>query len=454
MADHIDLKDLWKTLKEVNFSVLMRRNFASIAYRPTIRLRGSFRYAVCLLVGLAMPYFFWALGVGPRWSSNLFLVSITSAGIANFSCWYALERLREYAKSRQLSYVIPVNVVMFGAVFTIIGLLRLPYSISLIGGCFLGTLCASYLITAFTRRATNLNYVAKGGRADGLLGRDLFEPIENLGEFENLVGSKGSNFAIVADLHHDHPAEWERMFAKAALQGIPVYHYRQILEAQTGQVRIAHLSENDLGSLIPNLPYMAAKRAVDILSVLLLLPILLLAGAAIALAIKMTSSGSVLFFQERMGFRGQPFRMVKFRTMKEVDSAANDEDAARMQSMTKDKDGRITRVGHVLRKLRLDELPQAWNVLKGDMSWIGPRPEAIALSEWYEEEIPFYSYRHIVRPGITGWAQVNQGHVTDLDNVTDKLRFDFYYVKNVSLWLDVLIGLKTLRVLATGLGAK
>ena len=86
--------------------------------------------------------------------------------------------------------------------------------------------------------------------------------------------------------------------------------------------------------------------------------------------------------------------------------------------------------------------------------WIGPRPEARELADWYESEIPFYSYRHIVRPGITGWAQVNQGHVADLDSVRAKLRLDFYYVKNLSLWLDILIALKTLRVIVQGIGAK
>jgi lipopolysaccharide/colanic/teichoic acid biosynthesis glycosyltransferase len=107
-----------------------------------------------------------------------------------------------------------------------------------------------------------------------------------------------------------------------------------------------------------------------------------------------------------------------------------------------------------LRKTRLDELPQAWNILLGDMSWIGPRPEARDLADWYEQEIPFYSYRHIVRPGITGWAQVNQGHVTDIGSIEAKLRYDFFYVKNLSLWLDLLIALKTLRVVARGFGAR
>jgi len=99
-------------------------------------------------------------------------------------------------------------------------------------------------------------------------------------------------------------------------------------------------------------------------------------------------------------------------------------------------------------------LPRALNILRGEMSWIGPRPEAVHLSQWYEEELPFYSYRHIVLPGITGWAQVNQGHVADLTAVGTKLQFDFYYIKYFSAWLDILITLKTVRTMLTGFGSK
>ena len=107
-----------------------------------------------------------------------------------------------------------------------------------------------------------------------------------------------------------------------------------------------------------------------------------------------------------------------------------------------------------LRRTRLDELPQILNILAGDMSWIGPRPEAIDLSTWYEAEIPFYSYRHIVRPGITGWAQVNQGHVADLAEINMKLQYDFFYVKNFSAWLDILITMRTVVVMLNGFGSK
>jgi len=108
----------------------------------------------------------------------------------------------------------------------------------------------------------------------------------------------------------------------------------------------------------------------------------------------------------------------------------------------------------LLRRSRIDELPQLWNVLKGEMSLIGPRPEALALSEWYERELPFYTYRHIVRPGITGWAQVNQGHVAELGDVHIKLHYDFYYIKHFSAWLDILIMLRTVSTMLTGFGSK
>ena len=125
----------------------------------------------------------------------------------------------------------------------------------------------------------------------------------------------------------------------------------------------------------------------------------------------------------------------------------------RSAAMTKDGDDRITRLGHLLRKLRIDELPQIINILKWEMSWIGPRPEAQVLSQWYTSEIPFYRYRHVVKPGISGWAQVNQGHVAEVEEVHEKLQYDFFYIKYFSPWLDVLILFKTIRTMASGFGA-
>ncbi len=123
-------------------------------------------------------------------------------------------------------------------------------------------------------------------------------------------------------------------------------------------------------------------------------------------------------------------------------------------TFTREGDARITRIGAFIRRYRIDELPQIYNIVRGDMSWIGPRPEAIELAEDYEQQIPFYIYRHAVRPGISGWAAVNQGNVAEVDAIIIKLQFDFFYIKHCSLWLDMLIFLKSIRTVATGYGSR
>jgi lipopolysaccharide/colanic/teichoic acid biosynthesis glycosyltransferase len=135
-----------------------------------------------------------------------------------------------------------------------------------------------------------------------------------------------------------------------------------------------------------------------------------------------------------------------------MQSGKHDAESDRDGAMTIDGDPRITRAGAFLRRTRLDELPQILNVLKGEMSWIGPRPEAEVLSSWYRGEVPFYSYRHVVKPGISGWAAVSQGHVSEVDDIRLKLQYDFYYIKYFSLWLDVLIVFRTIKTIVTGFG--
>jgi exopolysaccharide biosynthesis polyprenyl glycosylphosphotransferase len=374
-------------------------------------------------------------------------------GCAIFFTWYVLSRLREHAKAQHLSYVLPVNFLVFSGALAAVALLRLPYSGSLYLTGATATAVTSFLLAIYGRRLMKPHVIVSGGRTNEIKINGQYKAAPALANLERLVRSGRRDWAIVADLHYCHSDSWERLFAKAALAGVPVYHFRQIAEMQTGQVKIDHLSENDLGSLIPNVSYMSAKRVIDAIGALLLLPFCLIAFALIAALIKMDSPGRAFFIQERVGFRGETFRMIKFRTMLERGEAGQGT-AGREDAMTKNDDDRITRLGRFLRKSRADELPQILNVIKGDMSFIGPRPEALSLAQWYEEELPFYSYRHITRPGITGWAQVNQGHVTDVSDVLSKVRYDFYYIKNISLWLDFLIVLKTVRVIATGLGAK
>jgi len=257
--------------------------------------------------------------------------------------------------------------------------------------------------------------------------------------------------AIVADLHAEIPEEWQRFLADEALAGSLVMHVKQVQESLTGRVAIEHLSENNFGSLIPGIVYAKVKRLADAVTALVVLPIAAPFLVLIGIAVRLDSRGPILFRQKRVGFRGRVFTMYKFRSMMHRPAATED---PRTDAVTRSDDERVTRVGRILRRTRVDELPQLINVLKGEMSWIGPRPEAVALSDWYEKELPFYRYRHIVRPGITGWAQVTQGHVAEVDDVLWKLHYDFYYIKNFSFWVDVLIIARTIRTIFTGFGAR
>ena len=252
---------------------------------------------------------------------------------------------------------------------------------------------------------------------------------------------------IVADLSSQAlDEEWQRFLAYQVISGMPVYHYLNVYESLTGRSPIQYLHENNLGALQPKQGYRLIKWLIDIGIVLLSLPIILPLVLVICLLIMLESSGGPIFVQQRVGQGGKVFNMYKFRSMY-INAPAQS------QLMTQIKDKRITKVGKWIRQWRVDELPQFINVLKGEMSLIGPRPELPTEVVRLEKEIPFYVYRQIVKPGISGWAQVMQGdgHV---ENIQTKLEYDFYYIKNFSFTLDFLIMIKTLQTILTGFGAR
>ena len=165
--------------------------------------------------------------------------------------------------------------------------------------------------------------------------------------------------------------------------------------------------------------------------------------AIVAVLVKLDSPGPVFFTQERVGFRGRIFRLIKFRTMQ--GDPPDDH-----QVWRRDDERRLTRLGRRLRDTHLDELPQFFNVLKGDMDLVGPRPEMACNVQSMMEHIPYYGLRHIVRPGMTGWAQVKQGYALSQAEVTEKIRYDLYYIKHMSLWLDLQILWATVRIFFYG----
>ena len=185
---------------------------------------------------------------------------------------------------------------------------------------------------------------------------------------------------------------------------------------------------------------MRAKRALDIavsgIAVLLLSPILLLA----ALAIRLDSPGGVFYRQTRVGLNGAPYEIVKFRSMR------SDAEVAGKPQWAQQNDSRVTRVGRFLRQTRIDELPQILNILKGEMSLVGPRPERPFFVEQLEEKMPFYAERHRVKPGLTGWAQIKYRYGATEEDAREKLRYDLYYVKNFNVLLDIFILMRTVRV--------
>jgi len=166
----------------------------------------------------------------------------------------------------------------------------------------------------------------------------------------------------------------------------------------------------------------------------------------IALAIKLDSRGPIFFVQQRAGRYGRRFALVKFRTMLSA--------GAEMSEWVRDNSERVTRVGRWLRKFRLDELPQFLNMLRGDMNLVGPRPHPVSNYQLFIENVPYYALRSVVRPGLTGWAQVRYGYANDLEEETEKMRYDLYYIKHLSTWFDLRILFDTVKIVLFGRGSK
>jgi len=356
--------------------------------------------------------------------------------------YYVLRRFTAFPGMKIFSLILPTFSVTYGLIVAGLLLTRHDYSRFQIVASFIIAV-AFYNYAFLVKQRTSRQRLAVVPRGD----------VDHLTELPRVDWSlwpwpdrlPDQHDAVVADLRADMGEAWEVFLVRCALAGIPVYNVKQVYESLTGRVEIERLSENTLGSLSLSSAYAGLKRGLDTLAAILVLPLFALICAAAGVLIKLDSPGPVLFVQERIGYHGRTFRIYKLRTMRV---------SAEGPQYTEGHDPRITRVGAVLRKYRVDELPQILNILKGEMSWIGPRPESQPLSEWYQREIGFYGYRHIVRPGITGWAQVNQGNVARPELVKSKLHYDFYYIKNLSPWLDLVIAVQTVRTILTGFGSR
>ena len=236
-------------------------------------------------------------------------------------------------------------------------------------------------------------------------------------------------------------------------RGILVEDGLRTYEYFTGKLPIESLTPSFLifsGAFRKSRLQMGLRRVSSLLAaatgLLLAAPLM----AVIAAAIALDSRGPVFFVDRRAGRGGQPFNLVKFRTMHPLPPG----ETVAASVWDRDDDVRVTRVGRFIRKLRLDELPQFWNILRGDMDLVGPRPEILANVQTMSEQIPYYGLRHSVRPGLTGWAQTRFGYSVSLEQVTEKIRYDLFYIKQMSLWLDLRILVDTVKIMLFGRGAK
>lgn len=269
---------------------------------------------------------------------------------------------------------------------------------------------------------------------------DLTRFVENLGVSE-----------VVLALEERRNALPLKDLLRIKTAGVHVNEFSSFLERETGRVDLETLNPSWLifsdGFSSGRAVSSVAKRIFDIVASALLLAFTVPVIALFAILVKLDSKGPAFFRQQRVGLYGQPFDVIKLRSMN-VDAEAEG------AKWAKKDDPRVTRIGQFIRKARIDELPQTWTVLKGHMSFVGPRPERPEFIADLEDQIPYYAERHMVKPGITGWAQINYPYGASVADARHKLEYDLYYAKNYTPFLDLLILLQTLRVVLWHEGAR
>jgi len=408
-----------------------------------VQLAGALLFGVLLPTVLTWPpssiaQFLAHHGMAGRSAFN----TLIGASLAMVFGFVTFRQLRTHPGVETITYTLYAFAMTFGVLSLVFLMARIDYARYQLILSFLATVAWFLFVQFVTRHRRVARFAVVPNSSYPVL--PYSRTVDWLPLSAPAIPSGGVG-GVVADLRADHEADWERFLARCALAGLPVFDVKQVTESLTGKVDIQHLSENNLSSTLHGLVYGRVKRAIDLMGVIVALPVFGLAVLIAAAAIRMEGPGPIFFRQVRTGHHGRRFVIWKLRSMHVH---------AEGERFTREGDERITRVGAVIRKYRIDEFPQIWNIAKGDMSWIGPRPEAQELSEWYEREVPFYSYRHMVRPGLTGWAQVNQGNVAQVAAAHEKLQYDFYYIKHFSPWLDLLVTLKTVRTVLMGFGAR
>lgn len=355
-----------------------------------------------------------------------------------------IDLLSKYPGNRPQSYLLITLSIFYIAFLACIVFLRIEYARFALVVAFPVLYFSLWLESKVYQKLNNGHY--------GVIPRGFYEPLvlANVKKFSILnepCERMGKYKGIIVDKNEKLDDNWQRFIAHALSEDIPVFDTVAAYESITGKSPLDHYGEIASVEMNPRKVTLAIKRIIESLLIIMSAPVWLLIILITAIAVKLESNGPAFFIQKRVGRGGREFRMFKIRSM----CLESEQNGAQFAT---NGDPRITKVGGVIRKTRIDELPQFFNILLGDMSLIGPRPEQASFVNKFEDEIPLYSYRHVVRPGITGWAQVTQGYASTTDETREKLAHDFYYVKNLGLLLDLDIALKTIKTMLTGFGAR
>ena len=354
--------------------------------------------------------------------------------------------------SSELRAVLLVNTITpFLILVLVLALLQMPFSRGALLLAATVTVVWFWLADRWEKRSEKLQLLMLDDKAQKDLSEhlkrhpDLMTKRVELVNWSESPADLGLFDGLLLPVDPKLDIEQQTQLGKAKQMHMRIYTPSAVFELLTARKSRA-VMQDPLWQPDGNPAYDLGKRSIDLLITLVTAPLWIPLALIVAIAIKITDPGPVIYSQWRTGRHGKPFRIYKFRTM-----VVQKDDIAQFAQTN---DDRITRIGKFLRKTRLDEIPQLLNVLLGQMSLIGPRPEQHSFVNQFATEIPSYPYRHLVRPGITGWAQVMHGYASNAEETSVKLSYDLYYVSHYSVALDLLIAAKTVKTVCTGHGSR
>lgn len=419
---------------------------------------GNFIY---MLIGLLL-FGGSIIAVGTR-TNNIVIIFFA---LISFLCYYLFDIFDITSGERsKRTYIYPVVINLFFAVILVaaskwVAEMLVVYLIQMIYQTVV-----KYIVYKFIFKVRNIVVIGDGEKGKAIAGivskikkyklsgivstkENNINSIGNLEKIEEVIEKHNVEVVIITDTTNMTSDTIDKILA-LKMEGLEIYDYLQFFEKATEKVPLNAVDAQwflfSEGYIILGGLYQRLKRIFDIgLSMLILIPSLPVMAVS-AVIIKLESKGPIFFTQERIGKGGEPFEIIKFRSM--TTDAEKDG-----PQWAKEKDNRVTVFGGFMRKTRIDELPQLFNILRGDMSFIGPRPERDHFIKMLEKEIPFYNLRHIIKPGLTGWAQVNYPYGASVQDAYEKLQYDLYYIKNYSVLLDIMILFMTAKTVLFGKG--